>query len=278
MADLAGCLHVCSGPSVAGNLREMVKLLNGADRAAIAYSEMLENVGPLNLLHQAEARLGWFESIGCEIHLFSGYVDEGRSGLIRQWQSFWTRINGWAGPFAIWFSSKNALDLSLLLALSDRIGDRAPVYLIDVGVKADGADSVSDAGELRPQQMLARTQSAKLADERELGALRSTFAAFAAVPGELRLFNEERLTGASADALDQRLLSCMQAGWSSLKEVVADTPGVFGNSGYRDFHYTYLLWRIEELNRAGIIERCGGGFDPTFEDDPLAGDVRLTAG
>lgn len=253
----------------------MLQQVTGIRGLPIAISYMLENAGPLALLDRPQERFNWFQSIGFDIHLYKGFVDDGPEALVAQWQAFWVRIDDWAGPVVIWFSSQGASDQSLVLALVNRIGGARPVALIDVAEPVERRGGISGVGGLSPEDLQLWIPSAQALTETRLQSLRAEYAAFAAVPDALRVFTEGRLTGAPVDGLDGRILSRVTAEWTPLARACATTPGAFGNGGYRDLEYSWMLWRVDELQRLGRIERRGGAFDASFEDDPLAGEVRL---
>lgn len=253
----------------------MLRQVTGIRGLPIAISYMLENAGPLGLLDSPWERFGWFQSIGFDIHLYQGFVDDGPEALVAQWQDFWTRIDNWSGPFTIWFSGANAEDRSLLLAAARRIGVGRDIFMIDVAQPAGDVSGKPDVGELSPENLKLWIAQAERLDNARWRGLSEEYARLETSPLALRLFSEGELVEAPVEALDKRILSRITPDWASLSRTCAGIEGAFGNRGFRDFPYTWLLWRLDVLQIAGRIERRGGAFDPTFMEDPLKGEVRL---
>lgn len=275
MPDLADCLHVCSSDSAFGSIRQMLRHVTGTRNTPVVCSNMLENAGPLNLLDKPEARLEWFSSCGFDPHIYMGFVDEGPEELVKRWQEFWTRIDEWSGPLVLWFSNLNAWDSSLLLAIANRLSSARSVFLIDVGEPQNNISPVLDVGLLRPLDLKHWAENLRGASERSLDTLRAQSAQFSAPSDTIRVFINGRLAAAPIEALDASILSVFSTEWAPLSRSVARIPNAWGNGDRLDLNYTWLLWRVDELERAGRIERRNGKFDPHFSDDPLKGEVRL---
>jgi hypothetical protein len=271
--DLASCLHVCCGDAAAGATKMVLRQETGDRGTPVIASGMLENAGPLTLLDKPQARHEWFGSIGFEIARYRGY--DAPADLINEWQEFWTRIDDWVGPFVLWFSSANAADRSLLLAISNRIGERSDIYLIDVAQPADGVYGTCDVGALSPENLRQWISLVERLNSARRQSLSVEYLQLETAAVALRLFSEGKLYGAPVEALDERILSLLTSDWASLSRTCVQIAGAFGNGVYRDFDYSWLLWRMDVLQRAGRLERRGGAFNPAFMDDPLKGDVRL---
>lgn len=246
----------------------------GTRGSPVIISDMLENAGPVALLDRPHERMDWFQSIGFEIDRFRGY--DSKAALIADWEAFWTRIDDWEGSFVFWFSSVSAEDRSLLLAASNRIGKDREVFLIDVAEPADNLPGVSSVGGLAPESLRLWIPQAERLDQAGRQRLSEEYARLNATRQGLRLFSVGQLIEAPVEALDDRILSRLTADWAPLSRTCAGIEGAFGNGGFRDFPYTLLLWRLDELQKARRIERRGGAFDATFKDDPRQGEVRLT--
>ncbi len=275
MPELEACLHVCCGEPAAGSTKVALRELTGIRGLPVICSNMLENAGPLDFLDKPQERLSWFHGAGFDIHKYKGFSEQGPQAMVDQWQVFWTRIEEWTGPVMVWFSSRNASDRSLLLALVSRLGATCPIYLIDVAKPAIDGPGASDVGELSPELLKRWIPMAEQLAEARLHVSGAEYDALVAAPNALRMFADGQLSGAPLDGLDGRILSGITAEWTSLSRCAAGIPGAFGNGGYRDLDFTWLLWRIEELQRTGRIERRDGRFDPEFRGNPLEGDVRL---
>ncbi len=274
-SKLADHLHICCAESAAGSVKQFLKGTTGIRTAPVICSSMMENAGPLTLLDHPQVRLDWFGSIGFDIHIYRGFIDDGPLALVNQWQTFWTRIDEWTGPFVIWFSSANAADRSLLLAAANRIGENRAVMLIDVAQAVGGLPGRSDVGELSPDELRLWRPQAEQLDVAGRQRLFEDYARFVAAPLALRLFSQGQLIEAPIEGLDERILSRLTADWAPLARTCARIEGAFGNRGFRDFDYTWMLWRLDVLHQTGGLERRGGEFDPHFRDDPLKGDVKL---
>ncbi|MEQ9505717.1 MAG: DUF3658 domain-containing protein [Hyphomonas sp.] len=275
MPDFSACLHLCSDGSAAGAIKMALRQETGIRGTPILISDMLENAGPLALLDKPQARLDWFGSVGFDIHIYKGFSGEGTQALVDQWQEFWTRIDHWSGPFTIWFSSANAEDRSLLLAAVNRIAESREVILIDVAEPAGNLPGISGVGEMSPENLRLWIPLAERLDLARRQRLSEDYDRFEASPLALRLFSEGELIKAPIEALDDRILSRLTAAWAPLARTCAGIEGAFGNVGFRDFPYTWLLWRLDVLKSAGRLERRGGAFDPTFMEDPFKGEVCL---
>jgi Protein of unknown function/Domain of unknown function (DUF1835) len=274
--DLAECLHVCTGDSASGSVREMLRLVTGTRSIPLVCSNMLENAGPLNLLDKPKARLEWFSSCGFDAHMYMGFIDEGPEQLVKGWQAFWTEIDEWPGPFALWFSSLNAWDSSLILAIANRLSAARSVFLVDVAEPQNNISSVSDVGELRPLDLKPWAEYLSGATASSLDGLRAQSASLSTMNDALRVFIDGRLATAPVEGLDASILSVFSTKWAPLSRSVARIPNAWGIGDHRDLNYTWLLWRVDELERAGRIERRNGKFDPHFRDDPFKGEVRLS--
>lgn len=269
---LAAALHICSGHSAAGAVRQVLTAISASPDAPILVSDMIENAGPLDLLDKPEARLDWFGGIGMPLAAYLGMEGDGQ--VLETWKSCWARIDGWTGPVVIWTSRRNAANWSLRLVLARRIDAAQPVHVVDVGRPDVAGTAWSDIGDLRPNALSLR------AAHMETGSseLEQHYERLVAGGGALRIFAEGTIIPAGVEGLDARILSALTQDWTRLDRHAAAIPGAFSAGGYRDLPYTWLLWRLSELERLGRIERRGGGFDPAFRENPLGGEVRLIAG
>lgn len=270
---LAAALHICSGHSAAGAVRQVLTAFASNPEALILISDMIENAGPLDLLDKPDARLDWFGGIGMPLAAYLGA--ESDEALLETWKSFWARIDGWTGPVVIWTSRRNAANWSLQLVLARRIGAARPVHLVDVGRPDTAGTTQSDIGDLRPDALFGRTAHMELADRAGSSELRHHYERLVAGGGALRIVADGKISPAGVEGLDPRILSGLTQDWTPLARHAAAIPGAFSAGGYRDLPYTWLLWRFSELERLGGIERRGGGFDPAFRQNPLGGEVRL---
>lgn len=272
MPDLTSCLHICTDDSSAGAVKQVLRQEGLPGRLNVASSLMMENVGPLQLLARPKDRLEWFSSVGFDLPVFRGQEPE---DLIDDWQSFWTQFDEWTGPVMVWFSSLSAMDRSLLLALCDQIPDHERLFILDVGRPAGDNRPVTAIGELNPLILQQRLPHCRQVDADLAAAFTARYAEHSSNPQALRLLTEGSLVEAPIQTADARFLAKLSKDWCSLARAAAETAGSFGNGGFRDLDYTWLLWRLEELQRAGTIERRGGSFDPSFLEHPFVGEVRL---
>lgn len=273
--DLTECLHICSNSSAAGCIKEMLREITGKRGLPVILSEMMENTAPLGLLDNPAGRLDWYESIGFDISLYLAF--DSASELVSRWEEFWTRIDAWDGPILLWISRFNALDQSLQLAVLNRAGRGRPLFIADVAEPAGDLPGICGVGGLAPEKLRAWIPRARKADAAASEQLNARHAALASAPKGIRLYTDGDLLEAPFDAQDTRILSQFSPEWRPLSRAVAQTPGAFGNGGFVDLDYTWLLWRLEELRKSGRIERRGSGFDPQYREDPLGGEVRLCA-
>ncbi|MFN3313972.1 MAG: DUF3658 domain-containing protein [Hyphomonas sp.] len=274
--DFAACLHVCSQGASAGAIKMLLRKKMGIPRPSVVHSDMSENTGPLSLLDQPEQRFDWFLNSGFDVHVYEGFGADEQEAVIARWRSFWTQIDEWRGPFLFWYSHMSAQDQSLLLSLCNLIGQGRPVFLMDVAEPAGDKHGVTSVGELSPDNLQCWLPQIREVDAALAETLRTRYSAFVTTTEDLRVFIEATVLEAPIKVMDDRILSQFSKEWTSLRRVAAEIPGAFGRGGYRDLNYSWLLWRLDALQRAGLIERRGGSFDPDFREDPLVGEVRLS--
>lgn len=273
--DLAACLHVCSVDASAGAIKWMLRHEFGTRRPPVIYSHMMENVGPLRLLDQPRKRYDWFLGIGFEVCVYQGLTEEGAEAVVGQWTSFWTRIDEWDGPILFWFSGLSAQDQSLLLSVYNRVGCDRPIFVVDVSEPAGDLPGATAVAAISSEKLRMWIPKARKVDGALAETLKEHYAALVSSPKDIRLFSGGDLVETPKETLDARILSQFSPEWRPLTRAAAEIPGAFGAGGFRDMDFVWLLWRLEELRKAGRIEQRGGGFDPEFKDNPLGGDVRL---
>lgn len=274
-ADLAECLHVCSVDASAGAIKWMLRHEFGIRRPPVIDSSMMENTGPLSLLDQPGERYDWFLSIGFEVCVYEGLIEEGPEAVMGRWNALWTQIDEWEGSILFWFSSLSAQDQSLLLAVFNRVGCDRPIFVVDVSEPAGDLPGATAVAAIPSDKLRMWIPKARKVDGALAETLKEHHAALASSPKDIRLFSGGDLVEAPKETLDARILSQFSPEWRPLTRAAAEIPGAFGAGGFRDMDLVWLLWRLEELRKFERIERRGGRFDPEFRDNPLAGDVRL---
>lgn len=275
MIDLNRCLHVCCSDSSAGALKWAIRNHTGSHAEQIVVVNQLGNAGPLPLLPKPAERVAWFAQSGFPVAYFLGFHDE-PSALIEEWSFFWVQLTGWEGELVFWFSGRNASNVSEWLATVFSLPAERQIHFVDVSSGTGPEESVDDIGQLKPDLLRSYFSRIQLLDRSQREILILTHQRLSDESKGLRLFREGQLFETSMTGLDDRICAKIGLDWKRANLIGAEVIAEAYSEGYRNIDYTFMLWRIEELQRTGRIERRGGAFDPTFAGDPLAGEIRLT--
>ena len=274
MIDLNRCLHVCCSDSAAGALKWAVRYHTGGRAEQITVVNQLGNAGPLLLLPKPAERIAWFAQSGFPVAYFLGFHDE-PSALIKEWRFYWDQLTGWEGEIVFWFSGRNASNVSEWLATVRSLPPERRIHFVDVSSETDPEETAHDVGHVKPELLRNFFSKIELLDHSQRENLLLIHHRLSDESKGLRLFREGQLIEAPMTGLDDRICARIGLHWKKANLIGAQVGADAYSEGYQNIDYTFMLWRIEELQRTGRIERRGGTFDPTFADDPLAGEIRL---
>jgi hypothetical protein len=265
--------------SGAGALKQAAMLRGERLKGLVPYGPMQEAfIGPIDLIAHPFERQIWREANDADTSIWRGLDAESRHKADRAVASWWADLRTNKRPATIWHCSRDVGDVSFLVALLNEIEFEEDTLLIDVADIVSGKGHVTSTGGCRPESILSAADSAVHLDEAKRDKLRKEFARFAASPKGLRLFDTNGVVQeAPIDAHDATILNFISDDWRSYIRVMSDVVKHQIDRDIRDLDYGVLLWRVDKLIEAGVIERRGGSREPLFVENPMMGDLRRVA-
>jgi len=266
--------------SGAGALKQAAMLRGEKLRGLVPYGPAEEAfLGPLDLLAHPSERQKWREAHDADTSVWRGLAEAGRHKADIRLTRWWDDLRADPSrPATIWHCSRNVGDVSFLLALAHEIEFAEDTLLIDVAPIRSGSKHVTSTGGCRPQDILDAAGTAARLDGPIREKLQREFERLTSSSKELRRFDDDGIVQeAPFDAHDATILEFILADWRPYVRIMADIINLQVDRNLRDLDYGLMLWRVDKLIDAGVIERRGGSREPLFVENPLMGDLRRIA-
>lgn len=232
-------------------------------------------MAPIDLLARPVERRAWFDAHASGIEAWWGLAPKARGVADLEATAWWDRLRAGPGPATVWYSSRDARDLSLVSALTRETTFDDDTLLVDVGTI--GKCSV---GECSADDILdAATQHAGTLGQSEIGAFARLYERLSQASLDLRRFDGNgSIVEATMGSHDVDIRAALSTDWRPYGLVMGEILAQRVSRGLLDLTYGFVLWRVDRMIASGEVERRGASPKPLFEEDPTMGDVRLVNG
>lgn len=270
----SGRFHIVGSDAGAGALKSAVsKLQCGPLPGRLAYAPVPPAfIGPVDLLVRPVERRAWFDAHAAGIEAWWGLAPEARDVADLEAAAWWERLRAGPGPATVWYSSRDAGDMSLVSAVIRETQFDDDTLLVDVA--AIGKSSV---GECSADDILdAASRHAGTLGQSEIGAFGRLYERLSQASLDLRRFDGTgAIMEATMDSHDGDIRAGLCADWRPYSLVMDDILARRMSRGLLDLTYGFVLSRVDRMIGSGEIERRGASLKQLFEEDPTMGDVRL---
>lgn len=271
-------LHIIVGCSARGSLTFLLNSAYDVDAPNVTSADnLLADIGPLELLFNPIERQSWFAAQDGDFMKFINFEEDQTLDQCLGLTEFYDTVSNWRGEITAWISSLNAADQSLLHYFSQHHPKMSEMDIVDVATLQSPVMPFLSVGECSSDNLAEASQSPFRLFAAEISTMQKTYSNLVNTSKAIRFLDQGHLIGASANAHDPIITGAMSSEWKDLPHVVADIWVDAADYTKRVVDYMFLLWRLNVLQEAGIIERQGESTKPLFEENPLLGQVRLSS-
>ena len=272
--------HIVFSDSGGGALKYAASKLRGEPlKGFLPYGPIYEtSLGPLDLIARPAEHRAWLEAHEADTATWWGLDAKSQSESETAVAGWWNQLRADPPPTTIWHCSRDAGDVSFLLALANEIPFSEDTLLVDVARMETWPEPITSVGGCAPERVLEAAGKAITFGKGERDLLKQEFRRLVSAPKGLRRFDEAgMLREAAIDSHDETILQFVQPDWRRYRNVAADLFNFQRDRSVREIAYSFMLWRVDHLIRTGRIERRDASTEPLFTEDPMMGDLRLVA-
>lgn len=262
-------MHVTFTESAGGSLRYALR--DRADEFVLALPDDL-SLGPISP-YDPEVRKEYFESLYAEIEDEVGYMTQSPEAekFWKRVKDFWKQVSETEAEKIVWFTRRSVQEYTGFLELLSREKNPSKLLVVDltegvdvmhVGEEDEEENEIFERivpislGELRPEWLLSRKDTARRLTEEELAYYLRRWEELKKDNRPLRILWRGQLYAESPYIFDELILEYVPETWTSAARVVGEILGKLSE----EYHLAgdmFLYARLLELAKAGFIETEG---------------------